>query len=110
MVVNGDTISEIAGKYHVNSNDIVTINMLRDAASIRIGMELMIPGAIKKSLPAVVKIEESPSKTAGTRIATKIKDTSDAKIVAPNATSISPKTGLKDRYTVKYTGMSRGFV
>ena len=42
-VVSGDTISEIANKYHVEAADIVSINMLRDSASIRIGMDLMIP-------------------------------------------------------------------
>ncbi len=42
-VVNGDTISGISAKYSVDSADIVSVNMLRDAASIRIGMDLMIP-------------------------------------------------------------------
>lgn len=106
-VVSGDTLSEIAGKYHVSSTDIVTINSLRDVSSIRIGMDLMIPGAIRKAAPEVAKTELNSSKT---QIATKVKDGNDAKIVAKTTTTISSKTGLKDRYTVKYTGMSRGFV
>lgn len=52
-VVNGDTISAIAAKYKVDSADIVSVNMLKDAASIRIGMDLMIPGAMKRSIPQV---------------------------------------------------------
>lgn len=49
-VVSGDTISAIASKYKVDSADIVSVNMLRDAASIRIGMDLMIPGAMKRTV------------------------------------------------------------
>ena len=49
-VVSGDTISGIAAKYKIDSADIVSVNMLRDAASIRIGMDLMIPGAIKRTV------------------------------------------------------------
>ncbi len=112
-VVSGDTISEIAKKYHVTTTDIVSVNNLRDSASIRIGMDLMIPGAIKKTLPVIVKKPEiSPTqKTGVTQIATKVKDTNEAKI-SPKVTPtiISSKTGLKDRYIVKYTGLSRGFV
>ncbi len=54
-VVSGDTISDIAVKYHVDSADIVAVNMLRDAASIRIGMDLMIPGAIIRKAPSIDK-------------------------------------------------------
>lgn len=52
-VVSGDTISAIAAKYKVDSADIVSVNMLRDAASIRIGMDLMIPGAMKRTVSQV---------------------------------------------------------
>ena len=110
-VVSGDTISEIAKKYHVTTTAIVSVNNLRDSASIRIGMDLMIPGAIKKTLPVVVqKSDNTPSKTNITQVATKIKDTNDAKISQKSESTISSKTWLKDRYAVKYTGMSRGFV
>ena len=54
-VVSGDTISGIAAKYNVDSADIVAVNMLRDAASIRIGMDLMIPGAIIRKAPSIDK-------------------------------------------------------
>lgn len=86
----------------MSSSDIVTVNNLRDVSSIRIGMDLMIPGAIRKAVPELAKTETNPSKT---QIATKIKDTNDAKIVSKSTTTISSKTGLKDRYAVKYTGM-----
>ena len=109
-VVSGDTISEIARKYSVSGSDIVSVNTLRDSASIRIGMELMIPGAIRKT-PAVTAKTETPSTKASlAKVATKTKDSADAKIAPKESTTISPKTGLKDRYTVKYTGKSRGFV
>ena len=58
-VIAGDTISEIARKYSVTSRDIVSVNTLRDSASIRIGMELMIPGAIKKSTVVLATPEKS---------------------------------------------------
>lgn len=92
-VVSGDTISEIAKKYHVTTTDIVSVNNLRDSASIRIGMDLMIPGAIKKTLPVVVqKLDNTPSKTNITQVATKIKDTNDAKISQKSESTISSKT------------------
>ena len=72
-------------------------------------MELMIPGAIKKTV-AKTADPVAPSKTAIAVGATKVKDRNDAKLSekAP-APMISSKTGLKDRYAVKYTGKSRGF-
>ncbi|MBX9808869.1 LysM peptidoglycan-binding domain-containing protein [Candidatus Gracilibacteria bacterium] len=112
-VVSGDTISEIARKYSVSGKDIVSVNTLRDSASIRIGMELMIPGAIKKTTVAVItpdKTYKPSAKVNVTQVATKVKDSSDAKITTKGTTTISSKTGLKDRYLVKYTGKSRGFV
>lgn len=112
-VTNGDTISEIAKKYHVTTTDIVSVNNLRNSASIRIGMDLMIPGAIKKTIPVVEvkKLEISLPKTNTAKVATVVKDTNDAKILQKEApVNIVSKTGLKERYAVKYTGLSRGFV
>jgi LysM repeat protein len=63
-VVNGDTISAISAKYSVDTADIVSINNLRDAASIRIGMDLMIPGAISRSSTIIKNIEKEPTKVA----------------------------------------------
>ena len=73
-------------------------------------MELMIPGAIRKSPTLTTKTETSSTKASIAKVATKTKDSADAKIVPKESTTISPKTGLKDRYLVKYTGKSRGFV
>lgn len=42
-VAKGDTISEIAAKYGVDADDIVRVNRLKNIASIRVGMELVIP-------------------------------------------------------------------
>lgn len=113
-VVSGDTVSAIAAKYGVDSADIVSVNMLRDAASIRIGMELMIPGAIIRKKAVVNNSTDASTKNnkaALAKGATKNRDADNAQITqkAP-AVTISPKTGLKSRYAVKYTGKSRGFV
>ena len=109
-VVNGDTISGISAKYSVDSVDIVSVNSLQDAASIHVGMDLMIPGAMKRSVAVVEKIEKTPVKAALSKWATETRDTVEAKIEQKSPVVISAKTGLKDRYTVKYTGKSRGFV
>ena len=109
-VVSGDTISGIAAKYKIDSADIVSVNMLRDAASIRIGMDLMIPGAIKRTVASSWKSETLPTKAPIAKVATQTRDTNDAKISPKASVTISPKTGLKDRYVVKYTWKSRGFV
>jgi LysM repeat protein len=42
-VVRGDTLSEIAIKYKIDGDDIIRVNRLSDAASLRIGMDLVIP-------------------------------------------------------------------
>lgn len=110
-VVDGDTISAIAAKYQVDATDIVSINTLRDAASIRIGMDLMIPGAMKRSVAVIESPKALPTKVALAKGATQIKDMSTTQIAPPPPTvTISSKTGLKDRYAVKYSGKSRGFV
>jgi surface antigen len=98
-VASGDTISEIARYYDISAADIVRVNGLRDAASIRKGMDLMIPGAIAK----VTKSKEvSPEKSANLKpIPTPTPD--------KKPTVIDTVTGLKSRYLVKYTGLSRGF-
>ena len=49
-VAGGDTVSEIARQYRVDADDIVRVNRLKDAASIRKGMTLMIPGAAQKTV------------------------------------------------------------
>ncbi len=63
-VVDGDTISAISAKYSVDVRDIVSINNLRDAASIRIGMDLMIPGAISRSVARIAKADTETTKVA----------------------------------------------
>ena len=103
-VVNGDTISEIARFYHVDSDDIVRVNGLKDAASIRKGMELMIPGAAKNNsqMAAVTsKMNEKPS--------SKITNLTPIPTPTPatRPTVVDSATGLKSRYLVKYTGLSR---
>ncbi|MFH0988133.1 MAG: peptidoglycan DD-metalloendopeptidase family protein [Parcubacteria group bacterium] len=48
-VVRGQTIGQIAGKYGVEAAKIVSYNALPNAASIRIGQKLIIPGGSKAS-------------------------------------------------------------
>lgn len=95
-VAKGDTISEIAAKYDVDADDIVRVNRLKNIASIRVGMDLVIPWAVKKT---------TPSKTQNTNLVVIPTKTPSTKPSVKND-SIS---GLKDRYEVKYTGSSRGF-
>lgn len=97
-VAKGDTISEIAAHYGVDSDDIVKINRLKDVASIRTGMELVIPGAVKKTTTSSAKSSNTNLTVVPTKTPSKA-----PKVVETNA------AGLKDRYTVKYTGLSRGF-
>ncbi len=100
-VANGDTLSEISRFYGISVADIVQTNGLRDAASIRKGMDLMIPGAVQK----IAKIQDAPKNTVKTAdlrpIPTQVPD--------KTPTVINTVTGMKSRYLVKYTGLSRGF-
>lgn len=101
-VLAGDTISEIASRYDVDADDIVRVNNLRDAASIRKGMDLMIPGAAPKKSTQQTEVGKAPEpkKTNTAPKQTEIRnDDTPAPVV----------NGLKSRYAVKFTGLSRGF-
>ncbi len=100
-VTSGDTISEIALYYGVDADDIVRVNSLANGASIRKGMDLMIPWAARKiqkitaELPGKVNTLKTPTNN-GIR-------------PAPIQEVLDKNSGLQSRYTVKYTGLSRGF-
>lgn len=101
---SGDTLSQIAGRYSVNMDDIIRVNNLKDAASIRDGVDLMIPGAARD-----VELTDA-HKTS--KIS---KDTASVKTVKPTVNkqktiaSASEGSGIKTRYAVKNTGSTRGF-
>lgn len=118
-VVAGDTISGISAKYDIEAADIVSVNMLKDAGSIRIGMDLMIPGAMKGATPTKTaqkaetdKQKEKPAVTPAKAKAEQVakKSSKNEDVETPPPATLSSKTGVKDRYTVKYTGKGRGFV
>ncbi len=48
-VVRGDTMSEIATKYKVDIDDIIRVNRMSSTATLHIGMDLVIPGAVRKT-------------------------------------------------------------
>ncbi|MBP9811743.1 LysM peptidoglycan-binding domain-containing protein [Candidatus Gracilibacteria bacterium] len=100
-VAKGDTISAISAKYHVDQDEIFKVNNMSSAATLKIGMKLMIPGAAPvkssnvastSSAPKTNVLKPVPTETPGTK-----------------PTVVDSKTGLKSRYAVKYTGLSRGF-
>ena len=76
------------------------MNGLKDAASIRKGMALMIPGAA----PKIVK-ESTPKKSEEKSTAKLIPVPTPTPTTKP--TVVDSTTGLKSRYTIKYTGLSR---
>ncbi len=87
-------------------DDIVRVNNLRDAASIRNGMDLMIPGAAR-SIPSV-------KPTQMTTNTSPVKSTSTSTTPVKKPTTIQnmdsgkeDASGLKSRYAIKYTGLSR---
>ena len=88
----------------MNIDDIIRVNNLKDAASIRDGVDLMIPGAARD-----VELTDA-------RKAPKVsKDTASTKTVKPTlnkqkaTVSSSDGSGIKARYAVKNTGSTRGF-
>jgi surface antigen len=104
-VQSGDTISEISRFYKVDADDIVRVNGLKDIASIRKGMQLMIPWAALKTRIAEASTKP-PDKTPS-------KATNLTPIPTPTPsvrpTVVDSVTGLKSRYLIKYTGLSRWF-
>ncbi|MFZ2255584.1 MAG: LysM domain-containing protein [Patescibacteria group bacterium] len=91
----------IAAKYNIASSDISSFNQLGEKAMLRIGMELMIPGAQKKA--TVVATTTTPTSSAA-----------KPKPVPQATPSTRPVTvdasGLKSSYAIVYTGKNRGFV
>ena len=96
-----DTLSAIAAKYEISSYDITSFNNLNDKAVLRIGMELMIPGAQKKVVVATTPTKVTPAAT----ITPLPQSKPSTKPVTVNST-----TGLKSSYAIVYTGKNRGFV
>lgn len=100
-VTSGDTISEIAAHYGVDADDIVRVNSLRNAAAIRKGMDLIIPGAAKK----IQKVNTQEIAKVSVK---KIPESTEIR-PAPIKAVLDHNSGLKSRYLIKYTGLSRGF-
>ncbi|MDD3794248.1 MAG: LysM peptidoglycan-binding domain-containing protein [Candidatus Gracilibacteria bacterium] len=61
-VNSGDTISSIAKKYEVDEVKIKEQNLLAGSDTIKVGDILVIPGAIKKAPPPVIKPATTPTK------------------------------------------------
>lgn len=101
MIAKGDTISAIAAKYDISASDILAFNKLTPTSTLRIGMELMIPGAQKRSNP------QKPQNIAQAPQAKLTPIPQDK----PSKTPVTiDENGLKSRYAVVYTGKGRGFV
>jgi len=93
-VARWDTLSDIAQKYNVDIDDILRVNNIPDATALKIGKELIIPGAVKKTIPQ--KTQNQPKLVP---IPGKI----------PTTTPNMGVDSTKDRYSVHYTGLGRGF-
>lgn len=106
-VESGDTLSEIASKYRVEMDDIVRVNNLRDAASIRNGMDLMIPGAARSITPP--KPTQVASNDQKPKASDQPKAVKKPTIIQDSDSGKEDASGIKSRYSVKYTGLSRGF-
>lgn len=128
-----ETVSDLARIYNVSSREILEFNNIADATKIRDGAKLMIPGAVRppvveeKSELAVPKKSEKPvEKPKNTEKKTEkkadkkaekdnqkaTKKSEESKVEAPEKKPESKPlpNGLKDRYSIKFTGMGRGFV
>jgi murein DD-endopeptidase MepM/ murein hydrolase activator NlpD len=101
-VAKNDTVSEIAAKYNVSVDDILKTNNIKDVTLVRIGSKLMIPGAIQK---IDAKSKDTKTVAKNTQNLTPVPTPTPGK----KPTVVDTKTGLKSRYVVKYTGLSRGF-
>jgi murein DD-endopeptidase MepM/ murein hydrolase activator NlpD len=64
VIFNADTLSEIAGKYDVTVEEIMTVNGIADANSLGIGDELLIPSP-KRFAPVVIAPAPSTSSGSG---------------------------------------------
>lgn len=104
IVKKGDTLWAIAAKYDIAARDIVSFNQLSDRDSLRIGTELMIPGA-QKDAPIATLLKTTPVVTNSPRSITPVPQAKPT--VRPVTVNAS---GLKSSYAVQYTGQGRGFV
>ena len=104
IVKSGDTLSQIAARYSVNMDDIIRVNNLKDAASIRDGVDLMIPGAARD-----VELTDSHKDTKVAKTVTSEKPQKSVVNKQKTTPSVSDGSGIKTRYAVKNTGSTRGF-
>jgi len=103
-VAQWDTLSEISAKYNIDVDDIMKVNNISDVTAIRVGKELIIPWAVKKIVQkSIAKTDIPPGK--GSRIIPPTPSPTPQKTPTP----IIQSSGLQDRYSIKYTGLSRGF-
>jgi LysM repeat protein len=102
IVKKGDTLGGIAAKYDIAARDIASFNQLSDRDSLRIGKELMIPGA-QKNAPIATLLKTTP--VVNPRVVTPIPQ--DKPTPRPITVDAS---GLKSSYAIAYTGKGRGFV
>jgi LysM repeat protein len=61
-VAQGDTLSEISARYSIDIDDIMKVNNISNVTAIRVGKELIIPGAVKKTLVKTVATTTPPGK------------------------------------------------
>lgn len=126
----GETLSEIAARYQVRVADIVSANNIADVTKIRDGRKLMVPGAVRPEppKPAAPAAQQTPKPTTTARATTQAPAPVAVAASAPapaddawleSTTPAEPQAavmsqaaahGLKESYTIKYTGNGRGFV
>jgi surface antigen len=99
IVKKWDTLWAIAVKYGIASTDITSFNQLNKDPVLRIGQELMIPWAQKKT-----QVTTTTSVTSAKQVPVPQKTPSTKPVL------VDSTTGLKSSYAIIYTGKSRWFV
>jgi LysM repeat protein len=100
-VAKGDTISEISARYAIPASEILSFNRLSARATLRIGMELMIPGAKRID-------SKNPQNIAKTGNTTKPVKLTPIPTERPTSRPIVvDENGIKSKYTINFTGKGR---
>jgi murein DD-endopeptidase MepM/ murein hydrolase activator NlpD len=53
-IKKGDTLSKIASKYRIDASEITSANQLASSSSLKIGAEIILPGATETAPPAAI--------------------------------------------------------
>ncbi|MCP4643044.1 MAG: LysM peptidoglycan-binding domain-containing protein [bacterium] len=70
IVKRGDTVSQIASRYHVGQSELMRVNKISSPKRLRIGQRLMIPGVVTRSSSGGTAVASTSTGSDGRKVYT----------------------------------------